>query len=82
MINRILKPLIYTLAVMAILGVGIWIGGSRDNNSSITEETQQVANTEDNTNGGVLNENGQPQPIQPPDTSSTRLVKVTRVVDR
>ena len=81
MINRILKPLIYTLAVMAILGVGIWIGGSRDNNSSITEETQQVANTEDNTNGGVLNENGQPQPIQPPDTSSTRLVKVTRVVD-
>src|SRR3989344_698507 len=81
MINRILKPLIYTLAVMAILGVGIWIGGSRDNNSSVTEETQKVANTEDNTNGGVLNENGQPQPIQPPDTSSTRLVKVTRVVD-
>ncbi|MDP2946334.1 MAG: thermonuclease family protein [bacterium] len=68
MINRIPKLFIYTLALMAALGVGIWIGGSRSNNSLITGLTQQVANIGGSVKGEALNE-------------STRSVKVTRVVD-
>lgn len=76
MINRIPKPLIYILAVIAVLGIGIWIGRSGSNNSRITGGTQQVTNIEGSVKSGALNEQ-----VQPPDINSTLSVKVTRVID-
>jgi micrococcal nuclease len=78
MINHIPKPFIYTLVLIAVLGIGIWIGGSRSNNPPIIGGTQQVANIENGTKGGALNENEQ---VQSPDINSTRSIKVTRVID-
>ena len=78
MINHITKPLIYTLSLIAVLGIGILIGGSGSNNPQIAGGEQQIANIDGDIVGGALSEN---KSVQPSDTNSASLVKVTRVVD-
>ncbi len=54
MINRIPKLFIYTLALIAVLSFGIWIGGSKSNNPPIIEGTKQTANIENSVKDGAV----------------------------
>lgn len=89
MINRISKPFIYVFILIAVLGVGIWIGKSGTNNIQQTADIR--GNVKDNI--AIINENEENKPnnsnsndndnqaIGSPSINSTRSVKVIRVLD-
>jgi len=93
MVNRIPKPFIYALVLIAVLGIGIWIGGSGLNNSSVIRmqenKAQQAASIgdviNDNKDGGSKpnddDGNSNTELAGPPIINSTRSAKVSRVLD-
>lgn len=97
MINRIPKLFIYAFVLIAVLGIGIWIGKSRTNGSRIIESQEnkggQTANIGGIVKDNIINENEKNKPsdsdtksnntqsIEPPSINSTRSVKVIRVLD-
>lgn len=91
MFNRISKPFIYAFVLIAVLGVGIWIGRSGINNTQITGNIQQAANIDGSVKENIVNENeennlndnksDENQFVEPSTINSTRSVKVIRVLD-
>ena len=97
MLNRISKLLIYTFILMAVLGVGIWIGRSgtetRTENEIRTEADKLIAGRAPQIAdiGGGLATNVEDKPdsggadgtqlVESPAINSIRSVKVSRVLD-
>jgi len=71
MTKRIPKSVIYVIVLIAVLIIGILIGKSGTNNTSIAGKTQQVANL-----GGSVKDSSESSSI-----NANRSVKVTRVLD-
>jgi len=71
MSKRIPKSVIYVIVLIAVLIIGILIGKSGTNNTSIAGKTQQVANL-----GGSVKDSSESSSI-----NANRSVKVTRVLD-
>jgi len=89
MINRVPKPFIYAFVLIAVLGIGIWVGKSGTNNSPITNlqenKAQQTASIEGAIEDNIGSENKDSKPsgsdIESPSINSSRSVKVARVLD-
>ena len=88
--TRVPKSFTYALILIAVLGIGIWIGRSGINNTPITGNIQQTANIGGSVKDNVVNENEESkpsddnnknQPTEPPAINSTRSAKVSRVLD-
>ena len=90
MVSRIPKLFIYALILIAVLGVGIWIGKSGID-KLITEKIQQTAHIDGKFRDNFVNENKENSPndnkneknqsVEPPTINSTRSAKVIRVLD-
>ena len=94
MTNRIPKLFIYSFVLMAVLGIGVWLGRSGINNSSISENRQQVTDISGNVNAkdSIVNKSEEKktndnnktndiQSVEPSSINSIRSVKVKRVLD-
>ncbi len=86
--KRIPKSFIYVFILIAVLGIGIWIGKSGIG-PSISEKILQTADGGENVKNDVLNENESDDSdeqednaqISPPDINSIRSAKAIRVID-
>jgi len=94
MTNRIPKLFIYSLVLIAVLGIGVWLGRSGISNPSISKNRQQATDISGNVNAkdSIVNKSEEKktndnnktndiQSVEPSSINSIRSVKVKRVLD-
>jgi len=86
MVNRVPKLLVYGVVLIAVLGVGIWIGKSGIGDSLTADiggnvKDNIIGENEGNKLNGSDSKSNETPSTEPPTINSTRSVKVNRVLD-